>query len=292
MSATERLKDAVRGQVARVLPAPVVADRAPTTQVAQRLLFEQYRRDTAEDPWLPDYGLRVYSQSDEDGILLYLLAKLGLGDRRCIEVGLASPFGSNTTNLLVNWGFTGLGIEGSDEVARTVRQWFEGQADTKIDPPQIVSSWLSAASIERVLADAGWAGTPVDVMSIDIDGVDYWLWKALESITPRIVVIEIADMWPPDRSVTVPDDARFSEARELDTSYASASLAAMTKLATAKGYRLVGVHRHGFNAFYVHESVGSFPPAVSVEACAYQPMTVRERPLRLPRMESMEWVEV
>ena len=87
-------------------------------------------------------------------------------------------------------------------------------------------------------------------------------------------------------------NAQFSVERPLDINHSGASLAATTRLAAEKGYRLVGVHRHGFNAFYVHESAGSFPPAVSVESCSHQPKTVRERPTRLPLMEQLVWLDV
>ena len=48
------------------------------------------------------------------------------------------------------------------------------------------------------------------VLRIDLDGVDYWIWKALDVVTPRVVVVEYQCVsGVPERSVTVPYDPQF-----------------------------------------------------------------------------------
>jgi hypothetical protein len=268
-------------------------DPGPLTQVGQRLLFEHHRSQVDQIHPAPlGPGFRVYSQSDEDGVLLQLLARIGLGDRRCIELGLGSPMGSNTTNLLVNWGFDGLLVDGSPSAVEDADRWFREQPDTSVDPPLVLHRWISPENIDDLVEGAGWAGRSVDVLSIDIDGADYWVWQALSCIEPRIVAVEIADAWPPDVSITVPDDPAFHADRQLDESFASASLRAMTTLAQTKSYALVGVSRSGFNAFYVHDSVRSDLPEVTVESCAHQPRTVKVRNQRIALMDRNRWVDV
>ncbi|MCJ7636553.1 MAG: hypothetical protein MUO21_03605, partial [Nitrososphaeraceae archaeon] len=65
-------------------------------------------------PNFQDTGFRVYSQNDEDGLLLYIFSLIGFTNKICLDIAFASPYGANTTNLICNWGFTGLLIEGSD----------------------------------------------------------------------------------------------------------------------------------------------------------------------------------
>ena len=282
-----RVLDAVARRVAdQVASAP-----GSSSQAVQRLVLGRYRKTPGRS--FADVGFRVTSQSDEDGILLYLFAHLGMRTRRCIEIGVGLPTSSNTTNLITNWGWSGLLLDGDEALVEGARAWFARHPDTAIHGPAFVSSWLDSENINAVVSGAGWHGE-IDLLSIDIDGIDYWIWEALDVVAPRVAVVEYNDMWPADRSVTVPHDARFTQRRALDTEYSGASLAAMTKLAERKGYRLVGCNRLGYNAFFLHTSEGHEAeiPTVTVEACLNQPKTLAERPRRLPLMQQFDWIEV
>jgi hypothetical protein len=229
------------------------------TQAAQRALWQQYQLRKALNIPLPQFsevGFRVYSRFDEDGILLFLFAVLGLTNKVCVELAFGSPHGANTTNLICNWGWRGLLIEGEESLAEQARTFFANQPDTLPFPPMIVQAWVDSENVNAVLRDNGIEGE-IDLFSLDMDGIDYWVWKRLEVVRPRVVVVECSGLWPPDRAVTVPELPRFSSSRPVDPYYQGASLAAFTKLGRAKGYRLVGVHRQGFNAFFVRDDVSA-----------------------------------
>jgi hypothetical protein len=131
---------------------------------------------------------------------------------------------------------------------------------------------------------------PIDLLSLDIDGMHYWVWKAISVIDPQVVVCETHNPIPPDRALTVPYDPGFVAKTE---DYRRASLAAMCKLGREKGYRLAGVHRFGFNAFFIKNGVGeAFFPEVDVATCVQDPFSVQARKERWPLARDRQWQEV
>ena len=99
-------------------------------------------------------------------------------------------------------------------------------------------------------------GGALGVLSIDVDGMDYWLWKAVEDAAPRVVVVEYNASMGPEESITVPYRADFSAADAHPSGYYhGASLAALEKLGREKGYGLVAVDAAGVNAFFVLEAI-------------------------------------
>ena len=120
--------------------------------------------------------------------------------------------------------------------------------------------------------------------------MDYWVWKALDVVQPQVVVCEVHNPIPSDCALTVPHDPGFI-ADSAD--YRGASLAAMCKLGREKGYRLVGTHRFGFNAFFVRSGVGEeFLPEVDVASCLQDPYRAQARRERWPQVKGRKWEEV
>jgi hypothetical protein len=224
-------------------------------------------------------------------LLLHIFGLIGLTNRICVEMAVGSPHGANTTNLICNWGFTGLLVDGDEELIRHTVEFYRRHGDTWIDPPRAVSAWITAENINDLIRDNGIAGE-IDLFSLDLDGIDYWLWKKLDVIRPRVVVLEYQDIWGPDASVTVPYDPDFRHP-EGSYDYAGASLAAMVKLGREKGYRLVGCNRYGFNAFFVRNDLGGeVLPEVPARECFKHPLTLRGMRDRLPHAQTFRWQEV
>ena len=270
-----------------------LGDAVRNSQVQQRSLFLQHRaraRDGAL-PSLKDVGFRTYSQADEDGILVFLFAVLGFESRVCVDLGSGRPFGANSTNLICNWAFTGLLIDGDAASTRAAAEFYDTHPDTAIYPPTCTTAWVTVENVNELLLSRGVAGE-VDLLSLDLDGVDYWVWQALVAVRPRVVVLEFQDIWGPDLSVTVPYDPAF---RRPDKSYnyCGASLAAMTSLSARKGYRLVGTNSLGQNAFFVREDL--CPPglvAVSPADCFRNREAAAKRTARLALARQHTWVDV
>ena len=173
--------------------------------------------------------------------------------------------------------------------SRQGRKFFATCKDTFFNPPAFTKAWITAENVNGLLETSGVRG-PVDLLSLDIDGMDYWVWKAITVIEPRVFVCETHNIIPADRALTVPYDAKFVyEAEE----YRGASLGAMCKLGKEKGYRLIGTHRYGFNAFFMKNGIGEeFFPEVSPSTCLNDPVSTRLRNEKWPQVQKLNWLEV
>jgi len=278
------------------LPAfPNIPDLRPeilNTQVAQRQLFFHYQNLQNQNLILPNFqdaGFRVYSQNDEDGLLLYIYSLIGFTNRICVDAAYGSVYGANTTNLLCNWGFHGLLIE-SEHSEKTIK-FFSTHKDTLIFPPKLVNAWITTENINSLCNDNQISGE-IDLFSLDMDGVDYWIWKSLTEIKPRVVVVEYQDILGEEKSLTVPYSPDFDRMK-IHPDFCGASLTAFTKLAKTKGYRLVGVNRYGFNAFYIRNDIqNKYLPEIEISDCFKHPKNKFGIEKRLPVVEKLNWVEV
>ena len=214
-------------------------------------------------------GARIYSQFEEDGLLLYLDAVLEIEDRIFLDIGAADGINSNCANLALNLGYTGAFVDGNEGSIQRGRRYYANHPDTTLWPPIFIHSFITRENINELISGAGLSG-PIGVMSIDIDGNDYWVWEAVNVVEPVVVVIETHIEFGL-RDIVVPYDANYVNPGK-HPDYFSASPVAMVKLGKRKGYRLVGANRYGFNLFFVkngyHESR---VPEVTLESCLQHP---------------------
>ncbi len=240
--------------------------------------MQQYRilaaRGIEHLPPLEDVGFRHHSEFEEDGILLYLFSLIAPLNRNCVEICAGNGRQCMTTNLIVNHGWWGYLFDGNERNVQDGRRFFANHRDTFLHPPRFTQAWITAENVNDQLTSAGITGD-VDLLSLDLDGMDYWVWKAITVIAPRVVVCETHNAVPAGRAVTVPYDPAFVSDSEL---YRGASLEAMCRLAKEKGYRLVGVHRFGFNAFFVKNGIGEeFFPVMPASAFLNDPFSKKRR---------------
>ena len=265
-------------------------------KVSQLILANQYRelaRGKAPLPSFEDTEFRAFSQNGEDGILLYVFSLLGMGGRRCVEICAGDGIECNTANLIVNHGWSGLLVDGDIRLVERGRAYYSRLPDTSPLPPRFVHAWITRENINDLIQTNGFEGH-VDLLSLDLDGVDYWIWEAIEVIRPRVVIAEVQCIWGPDRAVTVPySDSFKTPPIDRFLIYSGASLPAFVKLAKKKGYRLAGVQRLGFNAVFVADGIGEdVLPEVSVESCVDRPFVAWARRELLPKVAHLDWVEV
>ena len=195
----------------------------------------------------------------------------------------------NTANLIVNHGWQGFLFDGDAKNVSRGNLYYKKHKDTWRWPPRFKHAWITAENVNDILCEAGATGE-VDLLSLDVDGMDYWIWQAIESIQPRVVVCEAHNVIGPEKSLTVPYDPHF----KIETpDYHGASLAAMTKLARRKGYRLVGTHRYGFNAFFIRNGLAeNLLPAASVADCLQHPCAQHARAHNWPKVRHLPWQEI
>lgn len=243
----------------------------PAVKANQLLLFQLYRQLHAQGVRVSpgDTGLRVFSGTDDDGILLYLFAILGFGNRVCVDIGAGDGLNSNCANLILNFGFHGLLLDGDAENVARGNAFYARHPDTLLHPPLFRQAMITAENIDGLIADAGLSGT-IDLLSVDIDGNDFWVWKALTRVQPRVVIIETHIEFG-RRNIVVPYDPNYRYPGK-HPQYHGASPVAMIELGRQKGYRLVATNRYGFNFIFVRNGEADAAlPAISVEEALAHP---------------------
>lgn len=194
------------------------------------------------------FEFQVYSQSGEDGIIEEIFNRISTTNRCFVEFGASNGLMNNTAYLLIkHW--TGYWLEASARCVKTIHYKFEPWISQQL--LGIRRAFVTAENIEALFKQAR---VPVefDLLSIDIDGNDYWVWQAIENYHPRVVVIEYNALYPP----TVQWVREYTpHATWSGSSYLGASLKSLEVLGLTKGYRLVGCNFAGTNAFFVHQDL-------------------------------------
>jgi hypothetical protein len=225
---------------------------------------------------LPPDALRaaeftVFSQFGEDGILQFLVQRVPIELEVFVEFGVEDYHESNTRFLLVHDNWRGLVIDGGTTHVEFLRATGLGWRH-HIDA---VSAFIDRDNINGLIRAAGIEGD-IGVLSVDIDGNDYWVLERIDVVSPRILIVEYNSTFGPEAAVTVPYDPGFVRGDQHPSwLYWGASLAALTRLADRKGYALVGGNKAGNNAFFVRRDVLGELPEVGV-ADAYAPSRFRE----------------
>lgn len=235
------------------------------------LLKQQYPAIAADQGYklaINKFEDKAYSQNGEDGMLLYIFSKIGVTNRCFVEFGIGDGKECNTANLALNFGWRGLLMDGSEEYVALAKQYYKNelyykrQLGDRSSDVKIAHCFVTVDNINPVLRSNGMEGE-IDLLSIDIDGNEYWIWKAITAINPRVVVIEYNASMGDKESITVKYDPEFDKHNFIPFNfYYGASLAALTKLAHSKGYILVGCDSTGLNAFFIRGDAagGKFTP--------------------------------
>jgi hypothetical protein len=238
---------------------------------------------------LTESGFRVFSQNDEDGLLLRLFAHIGCTNRHVIEIG-SNCSGSEvgipeniSTNLIVNHGWHGVIFEIDPIECDRLRYYFARNHATRhfhwtredhnhYYSPKIVCQAVDPENINQLLLDANKNVSP-DLMVIDIDGGDYSVVNKLQA-TPRVLVVEFEKRFRDHYSVVQFDRTNFGKNWRQS---GGASLPAWEKLLNARGYTLCAIAICGFNAFFVRSDVasGKIAPLTSREAFDNHPIFSR-----------------
>ena len=209
-----------------------------------------------------DVGFKVFSQWDEDGIIQYLINKLPIQNETFIEFGVENYEESNTRFLMLNNNWQGMVLDGCAADIRAIQKdpiyW---QYDLQAN-----AAWITRDNINSLLSQSGFS-PDVGLLSIDIDGNDYWIWEAIQFIRPRIVIVEYNGLFNL-APVAVPYRNDFNRrAAHHSNLYYGSSLAALHSLARKKGYILVGSNFWGHNAFFIRSDVaGDFKSLEPKEA--------------------------
>jgi hypothetical protein len=231
----------------------VALDRKLQMQLVAQ--WAQHNRTPGASPLtLRDVEFRTFSQNGEDGALLYIFSQIGTTNRTVVEICAGNGIECNAANLLITHGWKGMLVDGDKRNAEFAKVMYSILQDTFVRQPVVAQSWVTAENVNELIGGHGFSGE-IDLLSLDIDGVDYWLWKAITVVRPRVVVLEYNGVWKAEHAVTVPYDPKFALDFSRTPYYCGASLGAFAKLGRSLGYRFVGTVRTEINAFFVREDV-------------------------------------
>jgi hypothetical protein len=250
VSAKARLRKLVDWFTQPSLKTRLLRETTQTNSLLSLYIYEQHRRAVAAaDPRrLVASGFKQYSQHDEDGIIEEIFRRIGVTNRTFIEFGVGDGTENCTVYLLLQ-GWSGLWIEGGAiSYQGAIRRFAYALAEKRL---QIVCSFITAENIQQLFAQAGVPAEP-DLLSIDIDNNDYWVWKAIVHYRPRVVAIEYNASFGPSVDCVIPyDPVRIWDG----SNYCGASLKALERLGREKGYALVGCNYTGVTAFFVRDDL-------------------------------------
>ena len=203
---------------------------------------------------------------------------LGVANKSVVEICAGVGSECNAANLIINHAWDGLLFDGDAQNVNIANAFYGRFPDTFWRPPTVRQAWIDAETINDRISENGYTGE-IDLLSLDMDGVDFWIWKAINCINPRVVVLEINDCIRAD-AVAVPYNRSFIGPTEEKPGWLGASLAAWVKLGREKGYRLVGYSQRGECLLGDNDLGADLIPEVSAASCLND---------RTTRIKSKHW---
>jgi hypothetical protein len=230
----------------------VIASNNETKLLIGKLLSNHIKDGPIKN--IHDAEFKVFSQWGDDGIIQYLINRIDIPVKKFVEFGVADYTESNTRFLLLNNNWSGLVMDCSAENVNYIKS---DEIYWKHDLTAI-HTFATAENINSTLSAAGYT-EEVGILHIDVDGNDYWIWKAIACLSPVIAIIEYNSLFGPERAITIPYDPEFDRIKAHHSGlYAGASLSALDDLAQEKGYSFIGSNKAGNNAYFVrNDRLGS-----------------------------------
>jgi hypothetical protein len=192
---------------------------------------------------------KVFSQFGDDGILHHLLNMIQLPEEEhsFIEFGVETFEESNCRFLMEHRNWRGLVMDASQENIAAINahpSWWKFNLQAK-------TSFITRENINELFLSAGFHGK-IGVLSVDLDGNDYWVWEAIDAINPAIVICEYNSRFGPTAPITIPYDPAFQRKKAHSSgAYWGASIQALHHLAEKKGYTTVAANQAGNNVYFV-----------------------------------------
>jgi len=247
--------------------------------------------------FLWEYGVKVYSQNQEDGILYYLLSKLKERTKIAVELGAGDGIECNTGFLVRHHGYTSYMIDGSP-------YWLEKGIDAYQTmnikgKPLFICSWITKENIIELL-DQNVVPKEIDILSVDIDGNDYWILEEIykcKRLSPKIIVVEYQDIIGPEKALSIPYSPYFNHTQYdcwNGPNYCGASLPAFIYL-LKKDYAFIGCEGQGFNGFFVRRDLLSemnLEEMKDIHPCFTMEKVQFGMKHRFPRTSHMKWVQI
>lgn len=191
---------------------------------------------------------KVFSQFGDDGIIDYIINNISIKHKIFVEFGVENYEESNTKFLLLSQNWQGFILDSSKEYINEIKHqdyYWKYNLHAK-------ESFITVDNINKLLKEFK-LPKEIGLLSIDIDGNDFWIWEAIDEISPTIVIIEYNARFGSTESVTIPyrHDFNRKQNENFKNIYYGSSLAALEKLGERKGYSLIFTNSNGNNAYFL-----------------------------------------
>ncbi len=290
----------LRKIVKSVLPVPIISmlrearknkrGLPVSSGIDQKKTLLQYRDAPVE--FFNKSGFKVHSEYEEDGLILFVFSKIGFANKKGVEICCGTGDECMLTNLVLNHDFQGLMFDGDKLNIAMARYFFKKHSDQLQHDPILAQEWITRDNINQLILKYGYKGE-IDFFSLDVDGVDYYLMKSLDVVSPRLVICETNNVVPANLSITVPyEDGFYRSFDDPYTDHRGVSTLAMVNLMKEKGYRLIGHHKDGFNLLFLRNDLGAdIFPEIDHKVCFENDFT-RKRLKDWEKVAGCEWVNV
>ncbi len=219
--------------------------KSPKINLGQLQAYFNNQRQSIND--LSEVEFQVFSQWGDDGIIQYLIHRLEIPNKTFIEFGVENYTESNTRFLLLNNNWTGYVLDGSKENI----EYIKNDGVSWACELHSTCAFITRENINELLRKVNFE-PEVGILSIDIDGNDYWVWKEIDCINPVMVIVEYNSVFGKNSNWTVPYDPSFVRGeKHASTLYYGASLKALVGLGKEKGYAFIGCNSKGNNAYFI-----------------------------------------
>jgi hypothetical protein len=270
----------------------LITDQLEQTKILAALPMVRELRALKNPIPLWQSEFRVFSQFGDDGIIQYLINRIHLpsADQRFIEFGVENYREANTRFLLLNDNWSGLVMDGSESYISNIRS---EQIYWRNDLTAL-ARFITRENINSLIEGAGFDGR-IGLLSIDVDGNDYWVWEALTAVDSAIIIVEYNGIFGSSEAVTIPYQADFiRQNTHYSYLYWGTSLPALCHLAAKKGYVWIGCNTAGNNAYFVRNEYASafLSPSLPTDFVAAKFREARDRNGRLAYVGQREGFEL
>jgi len=186
---------------------------------------------------------KIYSQHGEDGIIETLLKIIPVSHKYIVEFGAYDGVGmSNSRHLIKDKDWKSLLIEADNKLFAKLKRLY-----SKNDQVTTINEFITEENINAIFRKSN-VPQDLEILSIDVDSIDYYIWRGLTDFRPKIVIVEYNSSISPDKDYIVPKH----QAIELGgTSLEGASISSWNKLGIEKGYQLIYGELYGSNLFFI-----------------------------------------
>ena len=251
----------------KFLKKTLISEKFKVKSLAKKWQIQDIPEKNETNKGLSFYEASLFSQNGEDGIIRYIFSQIGFDSRYFVEFGFGAHQ-CNSLRLILHENFKGLMMDGSEEQCRIFNLTCKAKG---ISDVYAANAFIDRDNLEHLIRSNN-VPAEIDFLSIDVDGNDYWFWRCLQCINPRVICIEYNSGIGSKYSWTIPYNKEFERFSAHPSGFfAGASIKALESLGEKKGYRLVGCDTTGTNAFFLRNDLGNNQIPTLKASEAFQP---------------------